>query len=392
MPWKTKNVQEQRWEILQEIRCGKFTVSELSRRYHVSRKTVYKWRERLRKRGVHGLRDQQRVAKVVYGRPSLVWLQRIRRVRRKRPTWGARKLHWTLQEQYGGNGLPSIAAIGRWLKQWGLVTRKRPPRKRGPVLRRYGLRRARMCNDTWTVDFKGWFRTGNGERCEPLTVRDLFSSFVLAIRVLSEQSVEQTQRQFVKIFNKYGLPRRIRCDNGTPFGGGGPTGLTRLSAWWVRLGIDVEFITPGRPCENGAHEQFHRIFKREQQKRPSENRHSQQRRSNAWRWDYNHQRPHHSLKMIPPARVYRKSRRRMPTKMRAFRYGSKFERRWVKGNGEIRWRGRRWFVGEAFVRDHIGLKQIRSKVWRVYFCKLLVGELHLNDSNASIRPAIYKRR
>ena len=392
MPWKTKNVEEQRWEVLQEIRFGKFSVSELSRRYHISRKTVYKWRQRFREKGVRGLKDQQRIAKRVSGRPSAVWLRRIRRARRRRPTWGARKLHWMLEEQFGSAGLPSVAAIGRWLKLWGFVATRRRPRKRGPIVARTALRPAMSCNETWTVDFKGWFRAGNGERCEPLTVRDMFSSFVLCIRLLKDQSVEQTQRQFVKIFNKYGLPRRIRCDNGCPFGGVGPTGLTRLSAWWIKLGIDVEFITPGCPGENGAHEQFHRVYKRELQRKPSKNRQSQQRRSDLWRWDYNHRRPYGSVKMNPPSRVYRKSHRKMPIKIHPFRYGPKFERRWVKGNGEIRWHSRRWFVGEAFVRDYVGLKQISANKWQVYFCNLLVGELHQNDSNPSIRPATYQRR
>ena len=139
-----------------------------------------------------------------------------------------------------------------------MVGRRR--RRLGPVILRPALRAARHCHDVWTVDFKGLYRTADGLRVEPLTVRDLYSRYGLRVALLRRRDLEQTRNQFVQIFRQYGLPRRIRCDNGTPFGAGGPTGLTRLSAWWVKLGIRVEFITPGRPCHNGAHEQFHRVY------------------------------------------------------------------------------------------------------------------------------------
>jgi transposase InsO family protein len=144
----------------------------------------------------------------------------------------------------------------------------------------------------WTVDFKGWYRTGQGQRVEPLTVRDLYSRYVLAVRLLPSQQVEVARREFARIFKEHGVPERIRCDNGAPFGGAGPTGLTRLSAWWVKLGIVVEFIRPGRPCENGAHEQFHRVYKKEVAVDPLPSVPAQQRRSARWLRDYNWQRPH----------------------------------------------------------------------------------------------------
>src|ERR1051325_5019002 len=171
---------------------------------------------------------------------------------------GGRKLRHTLASRFGA-GAPSVAAINRWLKRWGLAA-GRPRRRRGPQLWRKQLRPARCCHDIWTVDFKGWYRTGDGRRVEPLTVRDLYSRYILEIKLLRRQSLAQTRMEFKQLFRTHGLPKSIRCDNGTPFGGAGPTGLTRLSAWWVKLGIEVEFISPGRPDENGAHEQFHRIY------------------------------------------------------------------------------------------------------------------------------------
>ena len=209
--------------------------------------------------------------------------------------------------------------------------------------------------------------------------------------LLGNQSIEGTRAEFVKIFRKYGLPRRIRCDNGAPFGGGGPTGLTRLSAWWVKLGIEVEFITPGRPCENGAHEQFHRVYKAEVAKNPARRPGEQQRRSNRWLRCYNEDRPHEALGMEVPAGRYRRSQRRMPKVVKPWTYPEGWVRRWVKGSGEIAWRGKRRFVGESFVRDYVGLKMIRWGVWRVYFGPILVGELHEKE-RGNIRRAKYRAR
>jgi len=215
------------------------------------------------------------------------------------------------------------------------------------VLLRARLRMARRPHEVWTVDFKGRYRVGDGTRVEPLTVRDRCSRYGLEIALLRTQSLARTRRVFARLFREQGVPERIRCDNGTPFGGGGPTGLTRLSAWWVKLGIEVEFITPGRPCENGAHEQFHRVYKAEVAVRPEKTLGAQQRRSRHWLRHYNHQRPHEALGMKKPAEVFQKNRRRQGPRVGPRRYPKGWERCWVKGNGEIRWRGVRRYVGEA---------------------------------------------
>lgn len=280
--------------------------------------------------------------------------------------------------------------MSRWLRRWGLA-RGRRRRLRGPVVWRKSVQAARRPNEVWTVDFKGWYRTGDGMRVDPLTVRDLHSRYGLAIVLLHSTSIEPTRRAFIRIFSQYGLPERIRCDNGTPFGGSGPTGLTRLSAWWLKLGIEVEFITPGRPCENGAHEQFHRVYKAEVAKKPAQSRRGQQQRSNRWLRQYNEDRPHEALGMEVPAARYQSSRRPMSSEVKAWDYPPGWIRRWVKGNGEINWRGQRRFVGEAFMRDYVGLKPVKKGVQRVYFGPKLVGELHENEQG-NIRTARYRTR
>ena len=388
MPWKTKSKIEQRYELVQRMREGKNTVVDLCLESGVSRMTAYRWRKRYRAERLAGLHDRSHRPLRTPRRTGRRWLDRLRRLRRRHPTWGARKLRHRLGARFGRTGLPAVATLGRWLRRWGLA-RGRRRRRPGPVVLRKAVRGARRCHAVWTVDFKGWYRTGDGRRVDPLTVRDLHSRYGLAIVLLEGQDVARTRREFVRIFRRHGLPARIRCDNGTPFGGAGPTGLTRLSAWWVKLGIEVEFMTPGRPCENGAHEQFHRVYKAEVARRPAADLAAQQRRSTAWLRHYNQVRPHEALGMRVPAERYRENQRRLPGRIPSWSYAAGWERRWVRGNGEINWRGVRRYVGEAFVGDFVGMRPVREGVWRVHFGPVLVGELHEGETG-SIRLARHR--
>jgi putative transposase len=389
MPWKKTDRLGQRYDLVRQMNAGEVTVSELCRRVKISRQTAYKWRRRYRGGRLKALADRSRAARKVFGKPTQLWLERMRRIRQRRSTWGARKLRHCLGLDFGEATLPSVAAISRWLKHWGLA-RGRSRRKAGPVVLRAALRPARRSNEVWTVDFKGHYRTGDGTRVEPLTMRDLHSRYGLRVGLQRSVGWRETRKGFQKVFNKYGLPKRIRCDNGTPLGGVGPTGLTRLSAWWVKLGIQVEFIAPGRPDQNGAHEQFHRVYKKEVAKNPALTLAGQQRRSNRWLEIYNQQRPHEALGMKVPAHYYRKNRRPAPKGVSPWKYARGWERRWVKGNGEISRKGKRRFIGEAFVGDYVGLKPQRANVWKVYFGPILIGELHENETG-NIRTACYRR-
>lgn len=388
MPWKKTSCLEQRFDLVRQSARRKISLQELCRRFNISRQTAYKWLARYHQGRRRALQDRSRRPLVNALKTSFVWLRRVRRAREKHPTWGARKLRHTLARRFGPEEAPGTATISRWLKRWGLA-RGRRRRRRGPVLLRKALHVPKACHEVWTVDFKGWYRTAQGERVEPLTVRDLYSRYVLAITLLPSQQMEGTRREFARLFKAHGVPERIRCDNGTPFGGGGPTGLTRLSAWWVKLGIQVEFITPGRPCENGAHEQMHRIYKAEVARAPERTRRAQQARGTRWMEHYNRQRPHEALAMETPATVYKKNRRRLQ-RWAPWSYPRGWERRWVKGNGEISRQGVWRYVGEAFVRDYVGLKPVGPDVWEVYFGPKLVGELHENESGR-IRMAKYAR-
>jgi len=388
MPWKNTSIIGQRWQLVEALRRGEHSVSDLCRTFGISRKTAYKWLRRFTEGGRRDLRDHSRRPRRVPLQMRRKWIERIARTRRRHRHWGPKKIQRCLLRQYGQ--APAIATIARWLQRLHLTTpRRRRPRK-ACWLKVPPLTMAMAPNQVWTADFKGWFRSGNGQRIEPLTVRDLFSRYVLIIRLLPDQRWGPAKAVFTRLFKCYGLPRVIRTDNGGPFASSGPAGLSRLSAWWTALGIRVEFIRPGHPEENGAHEQMHRIFKAETTWPPAYTRQGQQHRTTGWVKSYNRLRPHEALGQQMPKDKYRKSAKKMPSHKRALNYPARWPQRQVRSNGEIKWRGRKRFIGEAFVRYRIGLKPLGADVQAVYFGSLLVGHLHDRDLGA-MRPAVYQR-
>jgi hypothetical protein len=241
------------------------------------------------------------------------------------------------------------------------------------------------------VDFKGWFRTADGQRQEPLTVRDLFSRYGLCLRLLPNQDDRQVRRVFQRLLGRHGLPRVIRVDNGAPFAGKGALGLSRLSVWWLRLGIRVEFTRRARPGDNAGHEQFHGCYQRELVSQGGPQRRAMQRRSHRWLADYNHRRPHEALRQRTPAQVYRLSTRAYPASLPALVYPKNWPVRRVRNHGHIKWQGRLRFIGRAFVGQTLGLKQSVSQQYcNVYLGRQLIGQLHAGDAGG-LRPARWQR-
>lgn len=366
------------------------SLSQLCRQFGFSRRAGYKWIQRFEREGLRGLKDRPRRPRRSPGQVAPKWLKRIRQLRRRHRSWGSRKLAASLRKAYRGDQVPSIRTVSNWLKRMGLNRRtSRRGTRRGPRLKRSKLTVARGPNHVWTVDFKGWFRTQDGCRVEPLTVRDLFSRYMLSVRLLRDQSWRPVRREFLRVFGRYGYPEVIRVDNGSPFGSTGPAGLSRLSAWWTALGIRVEFIAPGHPEQNGAHEQMHRVMKAETTRPASRDRRSQQRRMDRWVRAYNRVRPHEGLAERTPMDVYRW--RRGDRRQEAVQYPAHWIVRRVRSNGQIKWKGRKRFVGEAFVGYRVGVKGVRGGRAMVYFGDMLIGELWDVDTGA-MRPAVYVRR
>jgi putative transposase len=388
MSWKAITQVARRLQFVKLALKAQQSMSRLCRLFRISRKCGYKWKHRFEQEGRPGLWDRLSRPGRSPRRTSEQWLRRIRRMRRRHRSWGSRKLRARLVKEHKGQRVPAVRTIGRWLKKLKLSRRVRRRSHRGPQVRLGELTMAGRSNQVWTVDFKGWFRTQDGHRVEPLTVRDLHSRYLLSIRLLPNQRWEPVRRIFLRLFGRYGYPRVIRVDNGPPFGSTGPAGLSRLSTWWTVLGISVEFIAPGHPEQNGGHEQMHRVMKAETTRPPSRNRRAQQRRTDRWVGVYNRVRPHEALGQQTPAEVYRPQAQRRRNEI--LKYPGRWVVRRVRSNGQIRWQGRKRFVGEAFVGYPVGLKAVR-KGWAVYFGRLLIGELWERDAGG-MRPAKYARR
>ena len=389
MPWKIQSVVGERWRLMQAMLRKEKSVGQWCRIFGISRKTAYKWKQRFMEGGRRALRDRSRRPGRMPRQLPGKWIERIERLRKQRPHWGPKKLRAQFCRQ--GWHPPTERTIARWLKRLHLTqAMRRRPRK--ACVRRYAaLTVARKPNQVWTVDFKGWFGAGSGERCEPLTVRDLFSRYALLARLLPTQQWKPVQTVFTRLFREKGMPEAIRVDNGSPFASTGPGGLSRLSAWWVRLGIRVEFTRPGHPEDNGAHEQFHRVMKRDTTRPAAWTRGGQQHRTTVWLRDYNRRRPHEALGQRLPVELYRKSQRPFPRRLTDLEYRMVDSVRRVRSNGEIRWAGRKRFIGEAFVGQTLGLRRLRRGVWAIYFGHLLIGHLHERDVGA-MRPVVYRHR
>lgn len=387
MSWKELASVVKRLQFVKLALKAQQSMSQLCRRFGLSRKSGYKWIARFEQEGPRGLQDRSCRPHRSPRQISSAWLVRIRRLRRRHRSWGSRKLVARLRKEYPGESAPCARTIGKWLRRMKLSRRARRHTPRGPALNRRGLTVARRSNHVWTVDFKGWFRTGNGQRVEPLTVRDSFSRYLLTVRLLPDQGWVPTRRAFLRLFRQNGYPAVIRADNGGPFGSKGARGLTRLSAWWTALGIRVEFIAPGHPEQNGAHEQMHRVLKAEATRPASRHLRAQQRRLDRWVRIYNRIRPHEALGQRTPAEVY--CPKAGLQRRAVLAYPKAWTTRRVRTNGEIKWRGRKRFVGEAFVGYPVGLKPKGRGKWAIYFGGLLIGELWRADPGG-MRPAGYR--
>lgn len=378
----------QKQQFCQEVSSARTSFAAVCRAFRISRQTGYKWWRRYQTSGVCALAEQSRRPHRCPFQLRPHWIERIRQTRLRFPRWGPKKIHAWLRGGFPRTRRPAVSSIGRVLRRLRL-SHPRPRRLRGPVRNWPPFRMARRPNEVWTVDFKGWFRTADGRRCEPLTVRDLYSRYGLAVRILPDRSEPRVRQQFVRLFRRYGLPHTIHCDQGGPFGSAmGPAHLSRLSAWWISLGIQVEYSRRGRPADNGAHEQWHRELKAETVRPPAATLLHQQRRSQRWLYHYNHQRPHEALGQSPPAQHWRKSSRGYQG-IRPARYPKAWLLRRVQQRGEIYWRGGVRFVSEALMGYQVALRPKRKGVWQVYFYRHLIGELHEPD-HSPLRPAQYR--
>lgn len=359
-------------------------ISALCREFEVSRQTGHKWLKRFKEDGYAGLEEVTR-------RPLSTPLATAEDVvvaivgaRAAHPSWGPRKLVVVLRKQLGELA-PSERTIARVIERFGQV-RKRAKRRALSIVERAPHVEAKSSNDVWTIDFKGWWRTGDGSRSEPLTVRDAYSRFVLCVRLMPTRGAD-VRAALEPLFRKHGVPRAIQCDNGTPFiSSASPAGLTALSAWWVSLGIAVARSRPGCPQDNGAHERMHRDMASDLQASPSWDARRQQRACDKWRQDFNSMRPHEALKGKTPAEVY--TPRIVRPSVQVPRYQGGWLIRRVLKSGHVAVAGQRYSVGCALRGHLVALEPTGGLAHRIWFYDLDLGSLELCPSDDLISRAM----
>ena len=374
MSWREMSPMEQRLELIREFESGVFTMTELAAQYGISRKTAYKWLERYTCDGVIALQDRSRRPHRSPQATDTELVERLLAQRRRHPRWGPKKLLAVGQRQKPRAAWPARSTVAALLKRHGLITSpRRAARPAQPT--GGGLTVPTGPNEVWTTDFKGEFRTGDGVYCWPLTLRDGFSRFVLRCEALLNRTTELTRPQFARAFAEYGLPARIRSDNGGPFASLGLGRVSRLSVWWMRLGIMPERIVPGHPEQNGSHEQFHRVLKAETARPPAAHCRAQQQRFDRFCREYNEARPHEALSNQTPAACYVPSPRALPTRLPPLEYPGHFEVRRVSSQGYIKWNNEPFFVAEALAEEPLGFEEVDEGLWTMYFGAIALGRL-----------------
>jgi transposase InsO family protein len=372
MPWKEHGVTEERFGFISDWRSDDWSMSELCRYYGVTRATGYKWVSRYQAGGLDALRDLSRAPQRHPNQVDSKIEDLIVRFRAKHPSWGAPKIKARLERDYARLVLPAESTIGAILKRHGLtVARKRRPRSRPSE---EPLMHAQKANQVWSGDFKGCFHTQDGTRIDPLTISDNYSRYLLRCQCLSAADTVHSKPVFEAAFREFGLPARIRTDNGAPFGSNGESGLTALSAWWIQLGIVPERIEAGKPQQNGRHERMHRTLKQETAAPPAANRRRQQERFDIFRSEYNEQRPHQALGQKTPNDYYEPSPRPYPERLRPAEYPSDWEVRRVSDSGTMRWSRAYVFIAKALVDQAVGLEPIDDGEWRVWFHAYEIGQ------------------
>ncbi len=378
---------DQRVAFLADWLRAEWTMTELAARYAISRKTGYKWVDRYAADPAQGLADRSRAPKV-HGRAIAAEVRAaILALRRAYPHRGPKKLRAMLEARVPAQTWPAPSTMGDLLRREGLSAVAR--RRRLVVPLTQPLAAAHGPNEVWTADFKGWFRTTDGTRCDPLTVADACSRFVLCCQIVPP-SARGVRPWFERTFREYGLPRALRTDNGSPFATTGAGRLSQLAVWWLKLGIVLDRIDPGHPEQNGRHERFHLTLQQETISPPAATPTIQQRRFDRMRHDFNTDRPHEALGQQPPARHYVASPRPYPVRLEDAWYDATHQVRRVKRTGQIKWRGELVFVSESVRGELVGLAETERGDWTVRFMHVELGRIE--RTTRRFRPAWHGRR
>jgi len=370
MPWKASSVMEEKVRFVVEYERDEQTMRELCESFGISRETGYVWLRRYRALGLEGLLELNRGAKRHPNQTAVAIEQAVLELRQAPMRWGPRKLKRVLERDQPGRAWPAASTIGALLKREGLVVAGKQRRRTAPYTK--PLAHADGCNRVWCADFKGWFRSGDGARIDPLTISDAYSRYLLRCQAVEKTNPERVRAIFEAAFREYGLPQAIRTDNGAPFATCALGGLSRLAVWWIKLGIRPERIAAGHPEQNGRHERLHRTLKQELV--PAEDRRARQRELERFRQEYNQVRPHEALDMQTPASVYEPSPQAYPAQVPEPEYPSTMLVRSVKQQGVFRWKKHDVFLSEVLWGECIGLLPRDERWFTIYFAQLPLAE------------------
>jgi putative transposase len=378
MPWSQTDPMSERLRFVTALRKRKSTFRSLCATFGVAPKTGYKWLHQFEAAGPVGLRDRSRRPKSNSRAISSRVGERLLELRREQPTWGPKKLVAWLEAHERGWDLPAPSTVGELLKRNGLVSPRKKSRRARPGT--HPLLHADKPNAVWAMDFKGWFRLGDGSRCDPLTVTDAFSRYLLCCKAGTAVGTTVSSgvwAELVRTFREYGVPVAMRFDNGQPWAAPkGELGITTLAVKILKVGIAIERIDPGKPYQNGRHERFHLTLKQETTCPPQHDMRAQQRRFDAFRREYNEERPHEALRQRTPGSVYVSSRHAFPDRIDDPEYPHWYEVLTPKSWGHVTFRGAEYFISGALHGERVGFVEVEEGCFEVYFCKVLLGRIH----------------
>lgn len=362
---------EERMRFVLEYERGLWTMTDLCERCGVSRETGYVWLRRYRQGGLGALLDLDRAPGRHPNQTSTEIEQAVLELRREHMRWGPRKLKRVLERDCPGQRWPAASTIGEMVAREGLVIPRKKRRRVPPYSKPFAA--AEEPNRVWCADFKGWFRTSDGERIDPLTITDAHSRYLLRCQAVKKADTRRVQAVFEAAFHEYGLPQAIRSDNGPPFASRAIAGLSRLSVWWMKLGVVPERIKAGHPEQNGRHERMHRTLKQETAMPPAANRRAQQHSFDHFRDEYNQLRPHEGIRMQTPGVLYAPSPREYPLRVPEPEYGSAMHVRAVHKHGWFSWNKNEIFLSEVLWGERIGLLPLDDRFYSVFFTEFPIA-------------------
>jgi len=364
---------EQKLRFVFEYDRGEHAMTELCQQHGISRETGYVWLRRYRAYGLAGLLERTRATQRHPNQTPEAIERMVLELRQAHMRWGPRKLKRVLERDESGRVWPAVSTIGALLKREGLVVARRKRVRTAPYSE--PLAHAQGSNRVWCADFKGWFRTGDGQRIDPLTISDAYSRYLLRCQNVEKTDTTRVQAIFEAAFREYGMPEAIRTDNGPPFASSAVAGLSRLAVWWIKLGIVPERIAAGHPEQNGRHERMHRTLKQEAAQPPAENRRKQQRALDSFRQEYNEVRPHEALQMRTPGSVYQPSARAFPARVPEPEYPESMVVRSVRQHGHFRWGKDKHdvFLSEVLWSERVGLLPEDERWFTIYFAQVPIA-------------------